>query len=67
MPYSMLMQRCEEAERKMLFVLAQCEKHGVELKRVKTVDELSQIVRSEADERMTVSERHILIKALANR
>ena len=61
LPYSMMMQRCEEAERKMLFVLGQCEKHGVKLERAKTVDTLAEIVQSEADEQRTVSKSFNLL------
>lgn len=41
LPYSMMMSRCEEVERKMLYVLDQCEKHGIKLERVKAVETLT--------------------------
>ena len=47
--------RCEEAERKMLFVLKQCENHEIPLERVRSVMLLAEIIKSEAEERMTVS------------
>ena len=55
LPYSQMIQRCEEAERKMLFVIKQCEKHAIPLERVRTVSMLTEIIKSESEERKTVS------------
>ena len=55
LPYSIMISRSEEAERKLLFVLKQCEKHGIPMERVRTVEQLQEIVKLEAEERKTVS------------
>ena len=55
LPYVDMLRRCEEAERKMLFVIKQCEKHDIMLTRVREVSKLAEIVKAQAEERKTVS------------
>ena len=38
LPYVDMLRRCEEAEKKMLYVHKQCETHHITLKKVRTVD-----------------------------
>lgn len=55
LPYADMLRRCEEAERKMLFVIKQCQIHDLELNRVRTVEFLSEVVKAQAELRKTVS------------
>lgn len=51
LPYVDMLRRCEEAEKKMLFVQKQCENHGVSLRKVRAVDQLTELTQAFAEER----------------
>ena len=53
LPYVDMLRRCEESERKMLFVLKQCEKHQVTTERVRAVEQLTELSQAYAEERKT--------------
>ena len=53
LPYVDMLRRCEEAERKMLFVHKWCDTHQIHLKRARTVEQLTEIIHAFAEERKT--------------
>ena len=55
LPYINMLQRCEEAERRMIFVIRQCEQSNIELRKVKYVEQLTELTRAQAEEQKTVS------------
>ena len=53
LPYVDMLRRCEEAEKKMLFVQKQCETHDIVLKKVRAVDQLTELTQAFAEEKKT--------------
>lgn len=55
LPYVELVRRVEEAERRVLFILKQAEKHGVPLNKIKDVEALTEHTQMAAEAKRTVS------------
>ena len=53
LPYVDMLRRCEESERKMLFVHKQCDIHQIPLKKARTVEQLTEITQAFAEDRKT--------------
>ena len=53
LPYVDMLRRCEESERKMLFVLKQCEMHQIPLKKLRAVEQLTELTHAYAEDRKT--------------
>ena len=53
LPYVDMLRRCEESERKMLFVHKQCEMHQIPLNKCRTVEMLTELTQAFAEERKT--------------
>ena len=55
-PYTEMLRRCDEAERKTLFVISQCRLHNLFLKKCKFVEQLSEVTLAHAEEKKKVSQ-----------
>ena len=51
-----MLRRCDEAERKTLFVISQCRLHNLFLKKCKFVEQLSEVTLAHAEEKKKVSQ-----------
>ena len=55
LPYMEMLRRCEETERRLLAILAQCKEHDIPLVKVTTVEELTEMTDGFAEEYNRVS------------
>ena len=55
LPYMEMLRRCEETERRLLTILAQCKSHDIPLAKVTTVEELTELTDGFAEEYNRVS------------
>ena len=58
LPYVEMIRRCEETERKMIFIQKQCERHDISLNKVRSVAQLTELIKAQAEERKTVRNTH---------
>ena len=55
LPYMDMLRRCDEAEKNILSIIAQCHKHDIPLRKCKTVEQLTELTQAHAEENKTVS------------
>ena len=55
LPYVEMIRRCEETERRVLFLVKQCERHQIVLDKARSVEHLTQLIKKQAERRKTVS------------
>lgn len=66
LPYVELSKRCEEADRKLTQIAAQCKQYRIETTNIKSLEELDKIQREVASSRRMVSIFYILISLCQN-